>query len=359
MEDHAVGLADALAADSDVTVFTKEEYARVEYGGRYAVRPILAEQAIPNMQQLKRERIDRWLTLTAAYSWLSRQVDAPLFAYCHGNDFLKPWVDTFTKPERAFVSLVGRLPYCWRFQIPMERRLKQARIAAGLAGAKAVFVNSRNTQELLSATFPTVNTPIAVSWPGVSDVFFETPCSGVPSLDKTLRLVTVARLCHGKNIGNVLRALAMLKDEVDFSYVIVGDGNLRGELECLAEDLQIAHQARFLGRLPTSDAIANLDSADLFVLPSLFEGFGIVYAEAAARGLPSLASRTGGAMDAVVENVNAVLVDGPEPKQIAEGIRRFSRMQSRPDREGIRRFALQFRRSTIATQLRDIICRAA
>jgi glycosyltransferase involved in cell wall biosynthesis len=147
----------------------------------------------------------------------------------------------------------------------------------------------------------------------------------------------------------------MLKGEVDFSYMVVGDGDLRPELERLAEDLQIGHQARFLGRLSTSDAIANLDAADLFVLPSFFEGFGIVYAEAAARGLPSLASRTGGAVDAVVENVSGILVSGPEPEQIAEGIRRFSRMQLRPDREGVRRFASQFRRSVVIDQLKKII----
>jgi phosphatidylinositol alpha-1,6-mannosyltransferase len=355
MEDHAAGLADAFALNSDVVVFTKQEYADVEYDGRYTVQPILAERAIPNMQRLKHERIECWLTLNAAYSWLSRHVDAPVFAYCHGNDFLKAWTDIFTKPERAFVDLVGRLPYCWRFQTRIEQKLKRARIAAGLAGAKLIFVNSRNTQEVLAATFPTINTPTVVSWPGVSDLFFETPCSPVPFPHIALRLVTVARLCKGKNIGNVLRALAMLKGEVDFGYDVVGDGDLRQELECLANDLQIGHRVRFLGRLATSDTIANLDFADLLVLPSLFEGFGIVYAEAAARGVPSLASRTGGSADAVVENVNGILVAGPEPEQIAEGLRRFSRMQPRPDREKIRRFALQFRRSVIADQMKKVV----
>jgi phosphatidylinositol alpha-1,6-mannosyltransferase len=359
MEDHAAGLADAFAVDNDVTVFTKQEYASVEFSDRYAVRPILAEQAIPNVRRLKHERIDRWLTLNAAYSLLSRHVDAPVFAYCHGNDFLKPWVDTYTNPERAFVKSVGKLPYCWRFQTPIERKVKRLRIAAGLAGAKIIFVNSRNTQKALSATFPAVNTPIVVSSPGVSDVFFETPCSIAPSADGRLRLVTVARLCKDKNIGNVLRALAMLKNEVDFIYTVIGDGDLRSELECLAENLKVAHQVRFLGRLGSLEVIANLDVTDLLVLPSLSESFGIVYVEAAARGMPSLASRTTGAVDAVVEGLNGVLVAGPNPEQIAEGIRRFSRMQPNLDREKIRQFSLQFRRSAIATQLRDIICRAA
>jgi glycosyltransferase involved in cell wall biosynthesis len=355
MEDHAAGLADAFALDNDVVVFTKQEYASIEYDGRFDVSPILTGRLSLDTQKLAHERMDRWLTLNAAYSWLSRRVDAPVFSYCHGHDFLKPWTDMLTTPERAFVKVLGGLPYFWRFRVPIERKLKQLRIAQGLAGARMIFVNSRNTQEILSATFPSVETPIVVSWPGVSEVFFEGCRSTAPFPAGSLRLVTIARLCRNKNVGNVLRALAMLKGEVDFSYTVVGDGDLRPELERLAADLELGPKVRFLGRLPTSEAIANLDASDLFVLPSLFEGFGIVYSEAAARGLPSLASRTGGAVDAVVENVNGILVDGPEPEQIAEGVRRFSRMQPRPDRDEIRRFASQFRRSVVADQMKKAV----
>jgi hypothetical protein len=89
------------------------------------------------------------------------------------------------------------------------------------------------------------------------------------------------------------------------------------------------------------------------------EGFRIVYAEAAARGVPSLASETGGAADAAVENANGILVAGPEPEQIAEGLRRFSRLQPRLDRQQIRDFALRFRRRTIAAQLNKALSGSA
>src|SRR5690348_17776558 len=85
MEDHASGLADAFATHNDVTVFTKEEYAGVEYGGRYTVRPILTQRFIPDTEKLSQQRMDRWLTLNAAYSWLSLHSNAPVFAYCHGH----------------------------------------------------------------------------------------------------------------------------------------------------------------------------------------------------------------------------------------------------------------------------------
>jgi glycosyltransferase involved in cell wall biosynthesis len=264
-----------------------------------------------------------------------------------------------TKPERAFVDVTGRLPYCWRFKLPIERRLGRHKLAAGLAGSKVIFTNSAYTRELLAATFPTVRTQSVVSWPGVAELFFRAPnATGAPR-SGPFRLLTVARLCHTKNIGNVLRALALVKDEVDFTYTVVGDGYLRQELEHLAENLKIDRQTVFRGSLAAPDVVSALDVSDLLLLPSLGESFGIAYAEAAARGVPSLASKTGGAMDAVVEGVNGIIVDGPEPSQIADGIRRFSQMRPRPDREEIRRFALQFRRRDIVARLRDTVLGSA
>lgn len=354
MEQHAFGLAEAFAVDSDVTVFTKEQYSNVQYCGRYSVKPILTERIISDARKLRHERIDRWLTLNATYSFLSRYVEAPVFAYCHGNDFLKPWTDVLTGPERSIVDTMGRLPYCWRFKAPIEQRLERHRIASGLARSKMVFVNSGRTGKLLAAAFPKIHTP-AVSWPGVAEDFFCAPAKIAARGGGPLRLLTVARLCHTKNIGGVLHALASLKGELDFVYTVAGDGVLRRELECLAADLGVRHQTRFLGSLGSDDIIAALDASDLFVLPSLGESFGIAYAEAAARGVPSLANRIGCALDAVLEGLNGIVVEGPEPEQIAEGLRRFSRMQSRPDREEIRRFALRFRRSVVADQMKKAV----
>lgn len=357
MEDHAAGLADAFAIDNDVAVFTKEEYAKVDFGGRYAVKAILTGRMNSDIKRLKHEAADRWLTLNAAYSCLSRHVDAPLFAYCHGNDFLRPWMYLLTESENLLVGAVGKLPWLWRLKMPIGRELERRRIAAGLAGAKVIFVNSRHTQQRLAATFPAVNTPTVVSWPGVSELFFVTPNRRRVHPGEEMRLLTVARLCKTKNVANVLRALAMVKSEIDFTYTVIGDGDLRQELEYLAKDLGVMPQTRFLGNLSSVDVIANLDAADLLVLPSLGESFGIAYAEAAARGVPSLASKTGGAMDAVVENVNGVIVRGPEPWQIAAGLRHFSKIRSSLDGDKIRQFALQFRRTVIAEHLKVEVLR--
>ncbi len=352
MEEHAAGIAAAFAVDNDVLVFTKEEYSGIDFGGRFTARPILTGRIIEDLKKLKHEKVDRWLTLNAAYSNLSLHVDAPVFAYCHGNDFLKPWMYILSYPENLLINALGKLPWVWRWKVPAFRELERRKIALGLAGARKVFINSRYTQRIFAKTFPSFGTPTIVSWPGVSEVFFQAPIGRIAEHGKTLRLLTVARLCTTKNIANVLRALAIMKTEIDFTYSVVGDGDLRDELEQLARDLGIMHQTRFLGSLSSLDVVGYMDDADLFVLPSLGESFGITYAEAAARGLPSLVSKTGGAMDAVVEDLNGVIVAGPEPDQIAEGLRRFSQMKTRFDRDRIRKFALQFRRTVIVEHLK-------
>jgi len=355
MEQHAAGLADAFAIDNSVTVFTQEKYADVEFSSGYVVRPILAGSIKVDIRQLRREQCELWLTLNAGYSCLSRYLDGPVFAYTHGNDFIRPWTDTLTSPEHVVVDVVGRLPYAWRFERHINYELARRRIAAGLAGCKIVFVNSRHIQELVAKTFPYLDTPVTVSWPGIAEEFFEVSSGEGARRDGTLRLLSVARLSPMKNLGNVLRALALLNGEIDFAYTVIGDGTLRRELEDLAENLGIRQRTRFLGSLSSRDVITHLDTADLLVQPSLIETFGIAFAEAAARGVPSLTNRTAGATDAVLEDVNAIVANGPEPDQIADAVRRFCRIEARLDRDKIRQFALQFRRSTIMARLKDTV----
>lgn len=355
MEQHAAGLADAFSIDNEVTVYTQEKYSGVKFDARYTVKPILMGSIRADVGRLRREHCDVWLTLNAGYSCLSRHLDSPLFAYTHGNDFLRPWTDTLAYPEHVFVCTLGRLPYFWRFKKSVSWELTRRRIAAGFADARMIFVNSRHIQELVVKTFPALNTPIVVSWPGVAEEFFETPYGEVTRHGDALRLLSVARLTQMKNIGNVLRALALVKNEMNFAYTVIGDGLLRGELEGLARDLGIMQRTRFLGSLSARDVIAFLDATDLLVLPSLIETFGIAYAEAASRGVPSLANRAAGATDAVVEHLNAVIANGPEPGHIADALRRFCQIRADLDRKKIRQFALQFRRSTIMAQLKETV----
>jgi glycosyltransferase involved in cell wall biosynthesis len=110
-------------------------------------------------------------------------------------------------------------------------------------------------------------------------------------------LVTVASLAQPyKGIDVLIDAVAIcVRDGVDLSLTIVGDGKYRSELEKRTAAYGLGEQVRFLGQLPGGAPVrAQLDAADLFVMPSRTEGLPRVVIEAMARGLPCIGSAVGG-----------------------------------------------------------------
>lgn len=362
MEQHASGLAGALCADHDVVVYTKNEYAGHPYCAvPYDVVPILGAHVASDVAVLKRAKVDAWLVLNAAYACIAPELDAPVFVYCHGNDFLNPWVETLGTVERKCVSALEGLPYWWRTARPFRGALARKSIERGLDSSQMIFVNSRYTRERLREIFPSLTTAIEVSHPGVSDIFFSEPASVIESTrdNSVLRLLTIARLSSSarkKNVEGVLRALAMIAGEVRFSYTIAGDGDLRPRLQELAVHLGISAATKFVGSVTSEQVIRFMDASDLFVLPSRaspvdVESFGIVYAEAAARGLPSLISRSGGSTEAVADGLSGIIIDGAAPDDIADGIRTFLRTRAYFDGDAIKEYAERFRWPRIAARL--------
>lgn len=104
-----------------------------------------------------------------------------------------------------------------------------------------------------------------------------------------LNFGTISRLTTQKDLPTMLKAFAKFaKLNSNSKLFIVGDGELRSELEALAKNLEIGKQVIWLGR--TSEVETFLDSLDVFVLTSRYEGFGMVILEAISRSVPILAS---------------------------------------------------------------------
>lgn len=102
-----------------------------------------------------------------------------------------------------------------------------------------------------------------------------------------IRLISVSNLHEGKGIDLTIRALARLKDAgiLDWHYQIVGDGYLRPQLEELVCNLELAEKITFVGAVPHAEVVTYLVEADVFVLPSYREAFGVAYLEAMSCGL--------------------------------------------------------------------------
>jgi glycosyltransferase involved in cell wall biosynthesis len=135
----------------------------------------------------------------------------------------------------------------------------------------------------------------------------------------TFRIVTVgslAQLYKGQDV--LLAAIALCAQRgVDVRLVFVGDGRYRAGLEAQASRLGIADRTAFRGRLPAGAAVrAELDAADLFVLPSRADGLPRALIEAMARGLPCLASRVGGIPELLADE--DLLVPGDVPRTAAQ-----------------------------------------
>ena len=116
------------------------------------------------------------------------------------------------------------------------------------------------------------------------------------------------RLCFVGGMSQLYKAPDILissaadciKNGVNLELVMVGDGELRPQLEEQAETLGAAEKIHFLGSLPPGQAVyEQLDQADLFVLPSRQEGLPRAVIEAMARGMPCISSTVGGVAELI------------------------------------------------------------
>ena len=151
--------------------------------------------------------------------------------------------------------------------------------------------------------------------PNVVDTALFSPNSDrdCPHNPKRILFVGLLDASHKKGIPYLLAALARLQQErKDWVLSIVGDGPARAEYEQLVVKGNIAEKVTFHG-LRTKIEIATLmRQADLFVLPSVFETFSIVTAEALASGIPVLITRCGGPEEFVTEDSGLVVPSGDE-----------------------------------------------
>jgi phosphatidylinositol alpha-1,6-mannosyltransferase len=145
----------------------------------------------------------------------------------------------------------------------------------------------------------------------------------------TPTLVTVARLTDRyKGFDVVTRALpSILKRVPSARWIVVGDGPLRSELERDIAKAGLRDAVEFRGRLSDAQRDAVLATAGVFVMPSRLperggggEGFGIVYLEAAAAGVPVVAGNVAGALDAVDDGVTGLLVDPTDAAAVAKAV---------------------------------------
>lgn len=133
-------------------------------------------------------------------------------------------------------------------------------------------------------------------------------------------IVTVGRLADQKNHTMLLEALASLRESIDASLMVIGDGPLRADLEERVRCLGLVDHVWFTGWRASPHRLVK--ESDVFALTSRFEGFGSVLVEAMALGIPVVSTDAPSGPRYVLDNGSAgVLVGGTNPKVFGEAIK--------------------------------------
>jgi glycosyltransferase involved in cell wall biosynthesis len=129
-----------------------------------------------------------------------------------------------------------------------------------------------------------------------------------------MTIVHVGRLIPRKAIDRLLGAVAEARSQVALRLVLVGSGPQEGELRRLAADLGLAADVQFRGFVDQPDLPRVYNEADVFAFPTLDDPFGMVVLEAAASGLPIVASPFAGATVDLIEHGRSGFVIDPDDR---------------------------------------------
>lgn len=138
-----------------------------------------------------------------------------------------------------------------------------------------------------------------------------------PIEGRPLRLISIGALQHRKGFDVALQAIAVLGDCIA-EYVVLGEGPERERLKAMADSLGIGHKVRMPGFC--KDILPYLHGSDLGIIPSRWEGFGLVSIEALSTGLPLVASDVAGLNEVLADCPAAVLCRPDDSSALVRGV---------------------------------------
>jgi glycosyltransferase involved in cell wall biosynthesis len=172
---------------------------------------------------------------------------------------------------------------------------------------------------------PTDKIPIVIPYGFNKDRVL--PSRNLNKDENSLILGTIARIVPQKDFPTLLRAFQIFQSEFSHSKLkIIGDGFLRDEMENLAKALNVNSSIEWLGR--KSDIDKQLQTFDIFLLTSTYEGFGLVLLEAMANHVPILASDNSAIPEVLGQNSQSLFKTG-NFEQLAEKLRGLISFETR------------------------------
>jgi glycosyltransferase involved in cell wall biosynthesis len=202
--------------------------------------------------------------------------------------------------------------------------------------ADLVMVTSRYSADVVQRRYGVPATRLAVVPEPIDLVAWDEQFARAPRRPRSGPVIlSVARMYPRKRLSDLLRATAILTARIPEARTrIVGQGPEWEQLVRLRGELGAADTVELLGDVSRERLAEEYVNADLFCLPSVQEGFGIVFLEAMAAGLPVVACRAAAIPEVVRDGLTGVLVPPRDPKGLADALEQLARDPERARRLG-------------------------
>ena len=260
------------------------------------------------------KKLDRKVDIIHAHDWLVATAGiglkhvfrTPLFATMHSTEIGRR-NGIHTDYERMIHETEAWLTYeAWKVICCSDYMVSHVKWAFGLPPDKLIMIPN-----------------------GVKPEAYAQPQENLSQFRKTYALpeekivLFVGRLVYEKGAHVLVNAIPKILEKTNAKFIIVGNGYMRDQLSNLVNSIGLTHKVIFTGFVD-DQTLRNLQKcADVSVVPSLFEPFGIVALEAMAAKSPIVVSDTGGLSEIVTHDVDGVKVYTGNPNSLAWGITRI------------------------------------
>ena len=226
---------------------------------------------------------------------------------------------SFFAPKNRIIVREANLPWNKKFHNKLFDFILAAKTEQFICPSQAVADALAHEQYI-------VKEKLFVLYNGIEKDWFTCTSSGglkqnINAQDNDLILASVGSLTPKKGHTYLIEAISEFKKEMDnFRLVLVGGGPEEHNLKMLTEKLGLQNYIYFLGRKDRNEIKDILRQADIFVLPSRWEGLPNALLEAMAVGLPCVATQVGGNAEIINNGVNGVLVESRSADLLAEAL---------------------------------------
>ncbi|MGI0485775.1 glycosyltransferase family 4 protein [Pantanalinema rosaneae CENA516] len=245
---------------------------------------------------------------------LAKRLDMPFIAYIHG----------IIADEAKFEQ--GRV----RIALELQARAEQRSVNR----ADLVIATSQYSCQRLGKLYGYPASQIQIVPPPIDLSAWDAAIAAARQTGEDFTATRPTVLCVGvqyprKNVATLIRAAALLRTHIpDLEVRIASKGPEWANLRRLTAELQLENTVTFLGHLSYKELVREYLRCQIFCLPSLQEGFGIVFAEAMATGKPIVASRSSSTPELIEDGIHGLLATPRDPEDLA---RKLARLLAAPE----------------------------